>query len=59
MQQYLVNFMKTGDPNVFGLPTWNAVENSRTVLVFENDIYAEYEPYFSLNIIMDRLHQID
>ncbi len=59
MQQYLVNFMKTGSPNAFGLPTWNTVDNGRTVMVFENDIYAEYEPYIGMNIIMDRLNQID
>ena len=59
MQLYLVNFMKTGNPNGYGLPEWSNMQNSRKVLVFGNDITTEYEPYIGMNLIMDRLNQTE
>ena len=58
MQMYLLNFMKTGDPNGIGLPVWPAMESGRSLLVFGEDIYAEEEPYSALYSVMDRMYHI-
>ena len=57
MQTYLVNFLKTGNPNSYGCPEWNAMENCRQVLVFGDEIYTEDEPYEALYSIMDQMYK--
>ena len=59
MQAYLVSFLKTGNPNYFGLPYWDDMVNSGRLLVFGDDIYAEKEPYAPLYRIMDTLYGVD
>lgn len=58
MQTYLVNFMKNGNPNGVGFPSWYPMEYTRQVLVLGEDIYPEDEPYEALYSIMDRMYKL-
>ena len=58
MQTYLVNFMKTGNPNSAGFPSWYPMEYTRQLLVLGDDIYPEEEPYEALYSIMDRMYNL-
>lgn len=36
MQNYFVNFVKTGNPNGVGLPTWDTVKNGKYMVINQN-----------------------
>ena len=38
MQAFFANFIKTGNPNGFGVPEWHAVDNTNTVQVMYIDV---------------------
>ena len=59
MQTYLVNFMKNGNPNSVGFPSWYPMEHSRQLLALGDGIYPEEEPYEALYSIMDRMYKLD
>jgi para-nitrobenzyl esterase len=44
MQQYFVNFIKTGNPNSSGLPEWPATSNSNPVPVMHIDVNPKVVP---------------
>ena len=59
MQTYLVNFMKTGDPNGEGLPSWSPIDHGRQLLVLGDSICPEEEPYEALYGILDRMYTLN
>jgi para-nitrobenzyl esterase len=45
MQAYFANFIKTGNPNGLGVPTWPAVNNNnKAVDVLHIDVNTRVEP---------------
>lgn len=44
MQAYFANFIKTGNPNGLGLPTWPAITSSSTVNVMHLNVTTKTEP---------------
>ena len=54
MQQYFVNFIRTGNPNGDGLPEWpaNAGAENR-LLMLDTEIQMEAEPFADLYPILD------
>jgi para-nitrobenzyl esterase len=44
MQEYFANFIKKGDPNGAGLPSWPAVNTSNSVPVMHIDVNTRVEP---------------
>ena len=55
MQQYWVNFAKTGNPNGEGLPNWEARgENQPLLLQLDTDIKMIEDPNGELYKIIDK-----
>ncbi len=56
MQAYFANFIKTGNPNGLGLPTWPAVNSSSTVQVMNVNVNtrAEAEKHQERYLFLDR-----
>jgi len=55
MQNYLVNFVKTGNPNGEGLPEWKKFNEDETkVLEFGNEVKMVDEPNYELYKIIDK-----
>ena len=55
MRQYYVNFVKTGDPNGPGLPTWpEAAEAPDQVLELGTEIRVIPDPYLTLYPLIDQ-----
>ena len=55
MRQYYVNFVKTGDPNGPGLPTWpEAAEAPDQVLELGTEIRVIPDPYLALYPLIDQ-----
>jgi para-nitrobenzyl esterase len=44
MQNFFVNFIKTGNPNGLGVPDWPAVNLAKTVQVMHIDVHSRAEP---------------
>ncbi|GAB3895602.1 carboxylesterase/lipase family protein [Spirosoma agri] len=44
MQNYFANFIKTGNPNGAGLPTWSAIKAGSAVPVMHIDVNTRQEP---------------
>jgi para-nitrobenzyl esterase len=44
MQGYFANFIKTGDPNGVGLPTWPADNSSDDIQTMHIDVNTHAEP---------------
>ena len=56
MQQYLINFMKTGDPNGDGLPEWPASDGSGEVWELGDHIGLTEPPGKALYQILDDMY---
>lgn len=56
METFFANFIKTGNPNGLGVPTWPAVNNSKTVEVMHIgvDTKAEPEQHHERYLFMDK-----
>ena len=58
MQQYWVNFAKTGDPNGEGLPVWpTAAEAPGMVLHFDSEAALTEDPYLDIYRLVDAYQQ--
>ncbi len=58
MKQYFLNFIKTGDPNVSGLPAWDEVSGDLRVMEFGDATAMRDDPYAALHKIMDEMYGI-
>jgi para-nitrobenzyl esterase len=58
MEGYFANFVKTGNPNGAGLPTWPAAGagNGVTVMVLDVHSHAEPEQHREVFVFLDSLH---
>ena len=55
MQQYYVNFAKTGNPNGEGLPAWEPVtEENKQVLNFDTEIKMVDDPNEEIYKVIDK-----
>ena len=55
MTGYVLNFMKTGNPNGAGLPVWESSPDSTRVLELGNHTEMIDEKYLALYAVMDRM----
>ena len=57
MQNFFANFIKTGNPNGLGVPTWPTVNNSKAVEVMHINVNtgAEAEQHHDRYLFMDKL----
>ncbi len=54
MQSYLLNFVKTGNPNGEGLPEWKRFnENEKQVLEFNKTVKMTDDPFYELYALID------
>ena len=54
MQGYLLNFVKTGNPNGNGLPEWKKFnDNERQALEFNKEVKMINDPYYELYALID------
>ena len=59
ISDYIVNFVKTGDPNGEGLPEWKAQEDPTTVLELNETIAPVEERFLKLYEILDQVMEED
>ena len=57
-QRYIVNFVKTGNPNGAGLPEWPAANSTTTTPVMRIDVESKAEPdkYRDRYLFLDRVY---
>lgn len=55
MLGYILNFIRTGDPNGAGLPTWETNTDSARLMEFGGDTGMIDEKYLALYDVMDRM----
>ena len=55
MTGYVLNFMRTGDPNGEGLPAWESNTDSARMMEFGTSTCMIDEKYLALYEIMDRM----
>ena len=54
MQNYLLNFVKTGNPNGDGLPEWKKFnDDDKKVLEFNKEVKMINDPYYELYALID------
>ena len=53
MQEYWANFVKYGDPNGAGVPTWERTRDGRTVLELGEQVMPAADPYLDLYELID------
>ena len=56
MVRYLVNFVKTGDPNGEGLPVWECAPDGTQLLEFGESVAMREEQSLALFEVLDRLY---
>ena len=56
MTRYLLNYLRTGDPNGEGLPVWRAADGSGRLLEFGDRIAERDGPYEALYEIFDEMY---
>lgn len=59
MQQYFLNFIRTGNPNGEGLPEWPASQGEGKVLEFGTEIGFREAPYQELYEILDEMYGVN
>jgi len=59
MQSYFANFVKTGDPNGAGLPSWPAAYagDSTRVMILDARLHAEPAQHEDVFRLLDRIHR--
>ncbi|WP_345955152.1 carboxylesterase family protein [Mucilaginibacter sp. PAMB04168] len=57
LQNYFVNFIKTGNPNGKGLPAWNTLQSTtpRQVMIIDVESRAQGEKYPERYLLLDKL----
>ena len=55
MQQYLLNFMRTGDPNGGALPVWEPAQNGERLLTLGKTVAMEDEASTAFFAVLDRM----
>jgi para-nitrobenzyl esterase len=60
MQSYLLNFVKTGNPNGKGLPEWEKFnDDDKKVLEFNKEVKMINDPYYELYALIDDYQNSD
>ena len=57
MSNYMINFIKSGDPNGEGLPRWNTFTGTGPVLELGDGIRETQTPYLELYEILDQIQE--
>ena len=59
MQQYLLNYIRTGDPNGEGLPSWPKSAGDGKIMELGEEVTYREAPYRELYAILDELYHTD
>ena len=58
MTGYLMNYLRTGDPNGDGLPEWKPASGENILMEFGDEVRESVDPFSDLYPIMDRMSGI-